>query len=69
MYGSNTIMNLITIYQDDVLLTRYLKVNDNNVKKAQELLTYNLTLRQKAPQLFKNRDPMADEIQKVANVL
>lgn len=56
-------------YQDDALLQRFLKVNDNNVKKAQELLEYNLRSRQKAPQLFTNRDILAEEIQIAADVM
>lgn len=56
-------------YQADALLLRYLKVNDNDVEKAQKLLEYNLTLRKSAPQLFTNRDFFSDEIQNAKNML
>jgi len=48
---------------DNVLLERYLKVSDNKLPDAFELLKHGLEQRQKAPYLFTNRDLASKEIQ------
>jgi len=48
---------------DKILLERYLKVSDNNLENAFDLLKHGLELRQKAAYLFKNRDLASKEVQ------
>ncbi|KAG5680466.1 hypothetical protein PVAND_009974 [Polypedilum vanderplanki] len=53
----------------DAFLMRFLKVCDNDLTKAQELLMFNFKLRSSAPNLFTNRDIKAKEIQTAADIM
>lgn len=53
---------------NQVLLERYLKINDNDIDVAFRLLKHSLEMRQKAPYLFENRDINSTEIQNACSV-
>jgi hypothetical protein len=58
-----------SIHLADAFLMRFLKVCDNDLTKAQELLMFNYKLRSSAPNLFTKRDIKAEEIQTAADIM
>lgn len=58
------------LLSDTILLHRYLKVYDySDLKRSQELLLHNFSLRKSAPYIFTNRDVFAEEIQRAMKTM
>ncbi|KAL7036725.1 hypothetical protein ACKWTF_008911 [Chironomus riparius] len=53
----------------EILLKRFLKVCDDDLKQTTDLLLLNYKLRTSAPNLFTNRDIMAKEMQQACQVM
>lgn len=58
-YGFCRLFNI----SDKLVLLRFLKVNDFDLEKSKDLLTFNLELRKKNPNIFERRDVLGDEFQ------
>lgn len=52
-----------------MLLLRFLKINEFDAEKAQQLLVFNLEVREENPMLFLNRDLLSEELQQAARTL
>lgn len=52
-----------------MLLLRFLKINEFDAEKAQQLLVLNLEVREQNPVLFLNRDILSEELQQAARTM
>lgn len=63
------ITRVLVFNVDKLLLLRFLKVNDFNIEKAQKLLLLNLEIRKNNPEIFLNRDVLAEEFQRASSTI